>query len=62
LIDALEKDRRAGGGPSCLSDDPSSEHIVKMFVRAILANYPYADLSASAAVENIYHDKCRNPN
>jgi hypothetical protein len=62
LIDTLEKDRRARGGPSCLGDDPSSEHIVKAFVRAILANYPYADLSASAAVENIYNDKCKNPN
>jgi hypothetical protein len=61
-IDVLEKDRRARGGPSCLGDDRSSEQVVKAFVRAILANYPYADLSASAAVENIYNDKCENPN
>ena len=62
LIDTLEKDRRARGGPSCLGDDPSSEQTVKLFVRAILANYPYADLSASIAVENIYNDKCKSSN
>jgi hypothetical protein len=62
LIDTLEKDRRAHGGASCLGDDPSSEHIVKVFVHALLANYPYPDLSASAAVENIYNDRCKKPN
>jgi hypothetical protein len=62
LIDTWEKDRRARGGPSCLGDDPSSEHVVKIFVRAIVANYPYADLPAAVAVENIYNDKCKNPN
>ena len=62
LIDTLEKDRRARRGPSCLGDDPSSENVVKLFVRAILANYPYPDLPASAAVENIYNDKCKSSN
>jgi hypothetical protein len=27
-----------------------------------VANYPYADLPAAVAVENIYNDKCKNPN
>ena len=62
LIDSLEKDRRARGGPPCLSDDLSSEQVVKVFVRAIVANYPYPDLPAAVAVENIYNDKCKNPN
>jgi hypothetical protein len=62
LIDTLEKDRRARGGPSCLGDDPSSENVVRLFVRAILANYPYPDLPASAAIENIYDDKCKSSN
>jgi hypothetical protein len=61
-IDALEKDRRARGEASCLGDYPSSEHVVKVFVRAILANYPYAAVPASAAVENIYNDKCKSTN
>ena len=62
LIDTLEKDRRARGGRPCLGDDPSSENLVKLFVRGILANYPYADLPASAAVENVYNDKCKSSN
>jgi hypothetical protein len=62
LIDTFEKDRRARGESSCLGDDPSSEHVVKVFVRAIVANYPYADSSASAAVESVYNDNCKNPN
>jgi hypothetical protein len=62
LIDTLEKDRRAHGGASCLGDDPSSENVVKLFVRAILANYPYPELPASAAIENIYNDKCKSTN
>jgi hypothetical protein len=61
-IDALEKERRVRGEPSCLAGNPTSEQIVKVFVRAILANYPYTDLPASAAIENIYEDKCKNLN
>jgi hypothetical protein len=61
-IDALENARRIRGEPSCLADDPSSEHVVKVFIRGILASYPYADVPASVAIENIYKDKCKSPN
>ena len=61
-IDALEKGRRVRGEPSCLAGDPSSDEIVKVFVRAILASYPYDELPASVLIENIYKDKCKNPN
>ena len=61
-IDALQNGRRVRGEPSCLSGDPSSDEIVKVFVRAILASYPYDELPASVLIENIYKDKCKNPN
>ena len=61
-IDALENGRRARGEPSCLAGDPSSDEIVKVFVRAIVASYPYDVLPASVLIENIYKDKCKNPN
>ena len=60
-IDALENGRRGRGEPSCLAADPSSDEIVKVFVRAILASYPYRELPASVLIENIYKDKCKNP-
>ncbi|MFZ0205590.1 MAG: hypothetical protein WAL59_05635 [Roseiarcus sp.] len=41
---------------------PSSDEIVKAFVRAILASYPYGELPASVLIENIYKDKCKIPN
>jgi hypothetical protein len=61
-IDALENGRRVRGEPSCLAADPSSDEIVKAFVRAIVASYPYDELPASVLIENIYKDKCKNPN
>jgi len=61
-IDTLENGRRLQGEPSCLAGDSSSEQIVKVFVRAILASYPYDELPASAAIENIYKDSCKNQN
>jgi hypothetical protein len=61
-IDALENGRRVRGEPSCLAADPSSDEIVKVFVRAIVASYPYDELPASVLIENIYKDKCKNPN
>jgi hypothetical protein len=61
-IDALENGRRVRGEPSCLAADPSSEQIIKAFVRAIVASYPYDELPASVLIENIYKDKCKNPN
>ena len=61
-IAALENGRRVRGEPSCLSGDPPSDEIVKVFVRAILASYPYDELPASVLIENIYKDKCKKPN
>jgi hypothetical protein len=61
-IDALENGRRVRGEPSCLSGDPPSDEIVRVFVRAIVASYPYDELPASVLIENIYKDKCKNPN
>ena len=61
-IDALEIGRRVRGEPSCLSGDPPSDEIVKVFVRAILASYPYDELPASVLIEKIYKDKCKSPN
>ncbi len=58
-IDALEKGRRVRGEPSCLTAD--RDEIVKAFIRAILASYPYDQLPASVLIENIYKDKCKNP-
>ena len=60
-IDALENGRRARGEPSCLARDPSSDEIVKAFVRAILASYPYDELPASVLIENIYKERCKSP-
>ena len=60
-IDSMENGRRMRGEPSCLAGDPSSDEIVKVFVRAILASYPYDQLPASALIENIYKDKCKSP-
>jgi hypothetical protein len=61
-IGALENGRRVRGEPTCLSGDPPSDEIVKVFVRAILASYPYDELPASVLIENIYKDKCKKPN
>ena len=61
-IDALENGRRVRGEPSCLAADRSSDEIVKVFVRAIVASYPYDELPASVLIENIYKDKCKKPN
>src|SRR5271156_1426440 len=61
-IDALENGRRGRGEPSCLPADLSSDEIVKVFVRAIVANYPYDELPASVLIENIYKDKCKKQN
>jgi hypothetical protein len=61
-IGALENGRQARGEPSCLADQPSRDETVKMFVRALLAKYAYSDLSASAAVENIYKEHCVGAN
>jgi hypothetical protein len=61
-VDSLEDARQVRGEPSCLADHPSKEEIVKTFVRAILAKYAYSDLSAAAAVENIYAENCPRQN
>ena len=54
----------AGGVVASLHAWPpirSSDEIVKVFVRAIVASYPYDELPASVLIENIYKDKCKNP-
>jgi hypothetical protein len=61
-IDTLEGGRHARGERSCLTGHPSAAEVVKIFVRAILANYAYSDLPASDVIENIYKNTCAQPN
>jgi hypothetical protein len=61
-IDAIEADRQSRGEPLCLTDKPSQEQRIKIFVRALLMKYAYSDLSAAAAVRTIYQENCERAN
>jgi hypothetical protein len=56
-IEALESARKARGEAPCLGGQPADD-VVRKFIRAVIADYAYSDVSASAAVETIYKDTC----
>ena len=61
-IDALENDRRGRGEPSCFAVRPSAQDIVKIYVRAILANAYERDLPAASAINDAYKKSCTPAN
>ena len=61
-INDLEDRRKIRGEPICFVGHSSDEPTIKIFVRAILTKYAYANTPSSDAIENIYKDNCPHQN
>jgi hypothetical protein len=61
-INDFEDRRKSRGEPTCFVGHSSDDQIIRLFVRAILTKYAYADMPSSDAIENIYKDNCPHQN
>jgi hypothetical protein len=58
----LEGRRRERGEPICFAGHSSDDETMRLFTRAILTKYAYANMASSDAIENIYKDNCPGHN